>query len=119
MKKILFFVSILIAGTLTANQPGETTGNPLPSAIQTPPVAITLTGNVIDNETGESLAGARIEIEETGEEFFTDIFGNFTIKAPNAESYTLKVSYISYKEKEITCKTTCTQKNQVISMLPL
>jgi hypothetical protein len=61
-----------------------------------------LSGSVMDIETGEKLAGSKIEIEETGISVFTDMDGNFSIEQLLPGNYTLKVSYISYEEKKMT-----------------
>jgi len=119
MKKILFLISLFIAGTLAANLPGEKTASPVSGTLNAPAMTISLTGSVLDKETGESLAGARIQIIETGDEIFTDILGNFTIAAPASGAYTLKVSYISYQEQELTCKPEKNVEERVISLLPL
>jgi hypothetical protein len=53
-------------------------------------------GKLIDKETGESLIGATIYVEEFKTGTATDINGNFILKLPNG-TYNLKISYIGYK----------------------
>ncbi len=60
-----------------------------------------ITGQIIDNQTGEALIGATVIIKGTVKGASSNIDGNFTI--PNLESgaYTLKISYISYTDQII------------------
>ena len=59
-----------------------------------------VSGKVIDMETGESLAGACITINETGIKFYSDLDGNFSINDLNPGKYTITVSLVSYSPKE-------------------
>jgi uncharacterized surface anchored protein len=59
-----------------------------------------VSGKVIDIETGESLAGACITITETGTKIYTDLDGNFSINDLNPGKYTINVSLVSYSTKE-------------------
>lgn len=58
-------------------------------------------GRVIDNQTGESLAGAVVSIENTDIQVYTDLDGNFEISQILPGTYNLVVSYISYKSSLI------------------
>ncbi len=59
-----------------------------------------ISGKVIDIETGESLAGACITIQETGIKVYTDLDGNFIINDLNPGNYTINVNLVSYNTKE-------------------
>lgn len=62
----------------------------------------TVSGTVIDSETGEGLEGATVLLQGTSRGAFTDYEGGFEFSAPEG-SYTLEVRYIGYQsfEKEI------------------
>lgn len=60
-----------------------------------------VSGKVIDNETGESLAGVVVSIENTDIQVYTDLDGNFEIDQILPGNYNLVVSYISYKSSLI------------------
>jgi hypothetical protein len=64
--------------------------------------ALSLFGSILDQETGEKLVCAKIEIEETGISLFSDIRGDFLVSELKPGTYNLRVSYISYREKELT-----------------
>ena len=57
---------------------------------------ISLTGTVVDKETGEALAGVLIKIEETETSVYTDFEGNFELVITPG-SYNVTTTMISYK----------------------
>lgn len=57
----------------------------------------TISGKVVDNKTGESLAGVAIAIEGTDLKAYTDLDGNFSINSVDPGNYNLILSLISYK----------------------
>ena len=84
MKKSLLTLLLAVAGTLSA----------LAQA--------TITGTVLDAQTGEGLIGATLvpkNSKETGA--VTDIDGNFTLKTEVPLPLTLLVRYIGYRSQEI------------------
>ena len=61
---------------------------------------ITITGKVLDAETGEPLIGASVVVKNTRVGGITDVNGKFSLNIPdNAEA--LVVSYVGYEPKEI------------------
>jgi TonB-dependent receptor len=61
-----------------------------------------ISGKIIDETTGEELAGAVVQIELLGLGSASDLFGNFEIKQVPAGQHELTISYISYQTKKIT-----------------
>lgn len=59
----------------------------------------TVSGQITDLETGETMIGATIQIKETGEGTVTDYDGNFTIEAERGQ--TLVISYTGYEPQEL------------------
>jgi len=57
-----------------------------------------LNGHVTDAETRESLIGVNIYIPETKQGAVSDEYGNFSISKIEAGIYTIRVSYVGYKE---------------------
>ena len=57
----------------------------------------TISGKVVDNKTGESLAGVAISVEGTDLKAYTDLDGTFTINSIDPGNYNLILSLISYK----------------------
>ncbi len=56
-----------------------------------------ITGKVIDNITGESLAGVAVTVEGTDLKAYTDLDGSFSLNGVDAGNYNLVLSLISYK----------------------
>ncbi len=57
-----------------------------------------LSGQVVDEKTGEPLAGCRIEVEGTNVLIFTDLDGAFTMPKLKPGKYRLRVSMVSYED---------------------
>ncbi|MEX0843923.1 MAG: TonB-dependent receptor, partial [Balneolaceae bacterium] len=62
----------------------------------------TITGTVVDAETGETLIGVNVVIEETFQGTSTDLDGQFQIRNIKPGTYTLIVSYVSFQRQIIT-----------------
>ena len=56
-----------------------------------------ISGKIIDKNTGETLAGVNIKIEELGITIFSDLEGQFKIDNIAPGSYTITTNYISYE----------------------
>lgn len=97
MKLLLsLFAAIMIHSSVNADS-GKTNTN-VPEA----PKAITaVSGTVTDAITGEALAGAAVEIENTDIRVFTDLEGKFQFDQLNVGTYSIKVKYISYQDKAL------------------
>ncbi|GEM_PF-6176682 len=52
-------------------------------------------GKVVDDVTGEGLAGVSVEIN--GEIVYTDFEGNFSLRSLKTEVYEVRATFISYK----------------------
>ena len=59
-----------------------------------------ITGLVIDNSTGEALAGVEISIEGTQLKTYTDFDGKFAFESIQPGDYKVCTKYISYEMKE-------------------
>ena len=60
-----------------------------------------LTGVVLDTETGEALAGVAIRFEGSEETVYTDFDGNFKIGNVVPGNYNVLSSYISYTDNKL------------------
>jgi TonB-dependent receptor len=59
-------------------------------------------GTVKDAQTGEPLPGANVVIVKTSFGASTDIAGKFTIRNVSPGTYTLRATYIGYRQKDVT-----------------
>ncbi|MBN2611679.1 MAG: TonB-dependent receptor [Bacteroidales bacterium] len=62
--------------------------------------ALKVTGNVVDDETGEPLPGVNIVIKGTTDGTVTDMSGNFNLEAEE-DALVLQVSFVGYISKEV------------------
>jgi hypothetical protein len=90
MNRILFTAFILLATSIFTVKAGNDDKKAEGTATKT------FSGRVVDQATGESLAGVKLSIEGNNEVIYTDLDGNFSITG-NASGSILKVSYISYQ----------------------
>lgn len=90
MKKLIAIISvIIILGSVSY-------------AINNTPVLTTnVSGTVIDKNTGETLAGVKIILDELNETAYTNFEGNFEFKNVKKANYTLNTELISYKNKSV------------------
>ena len=108
MKKaiILIFIFSFFTGNVIFAGNGDASGNP--------PNTTNIMGKVIDKNTMEELAGVTVCIEGTDIKTFTDIDGNFNIEGIQPGKYNVTVSYISYKDKEMSnVNVRLTDKNEL------
>jgi hypothetical protein len=57
---------------------------------------ISISGTIIDDTTGESLAGVSVSLEGTDKIVYTDFDGKFKFSELSPGEYTIKTSFISY-----------------------
>jgi len=64
----------------------------------------TVAGKITDT-AGESIAGAQITINETGETFFADLDGNFKLSVKTDKVYSISVNTLGYQPLEVKSNT--------------
>ncbi|MBU0488068.1 MAG: carboxypeptidase-like regulatory domain-containing protein [Bacteroidetes bacterium] len=87
MKKLLTLLTIAMFCAMTVFADGEKNSG-----------ITEVSGKVVDQNTGELLAGVKIEIRETGQVLFSDLDGNFDFQLPANQEYTVVLSLVSYKQ---------------------
>lgn len=75
-----------------------------------------ISGKVIDNKTGESLAGVAISVEGTGLKVYSDLDGTFTINSIDPGNYNLILSLISYRNSLVENLKLNTSEKEVIDI---
>jgi TonB-linked SusC/RagA family outer membrane protein len=74
----------------------------LPSSVRAQQLRYTISGKVLESATRQPIAGATVRIDNTVLGTPTDLNGNFTLTATlQPGNYTLSVSYIGYKSKQV------------------
>lgn len=119
MKKFVFlFIALLVVGlesqaikVVTPNGDKEIEAAEL-ATIET----TSLSGVVLDNETGEALVGVAIRFEGSKETVYTDFDGNFKIDNVVPGKYNVLSSYISYTDNKMK-EVNVSGKNNVIRLV--
>jgi TonB-dependent starch-binding outer membrane protein SusC len=91
LRIVLFIVMLLLPGAFKALAQNE----------PQPTIKSRLNGVVLDSLTKQPLAGATVKIKGTTHSVSTDVEGRFEFVTGQSFPYTLVVSFISYKSREI------------------
>jgi hypothetical protein len=83
---------VLFTGVIMADgeKPKKETGN-----------IVSLSGQVVDQITGETLAGVKLQIEGTNEVIYTDFDGMFQIRYDMSNKPEITVTLISYEGETV------------------
>jgi protocatechuate 3,4-dioxygenase beta subunit len=104
-KTFVLMISLLLVGmgTQAANENAAKSKKKNESSLAEMGVmtSTSLSGLVIDHETGEGLAGVAIQLEGLNQVVYTDFEGNFKLEGVVPGQYNITSSYISYQEKEL------------------
>ena len=94
MKTILkSFIAILFLCTLTSTYANVPADGDQPGSV--------VSGKVTDKNTGESLAGATVIVDNGAIKTYTDLEGNFHVTNLSPGKHNIKVVYISYQVVEL------------------
>ena len=97
----LFFMALLLVPGLAMAQTG------------------TVTGQVLDSQSGETLPGTNLLLVELARGAAADISGMYEIEDVPAGTYTLRASFVGYRQQEQTISVTAGQELEVnIAMIP-
>lgn len=91
-KTIVLVIALLIGTSFSFAGNDKTTDNNAPTT--------SLMGKVIDESTGETLAGVMVQLEGTDMYVFSDFDGNFKFEDLKPEKYEVTLSLISYEKTE-------------------
>ncbi|MCK9411954.1 MAG: carboxypeptidase-like regulatory domain-containing protein [Prolixibacteraceae bacterium] len=101
MKKALltfFVVSVFASAFATVSDKSENKGKTTELSGSSAIPSVSITGKVIDLNSGEALAGVQVAIEGSIKKVHTDFDGNFKIENLQPGSYNVIASYISYNK---------------------
>ncbi|MCD4697768.1 MAG: carboxypeptidase-like regulatory domain-containing protein [Bacteroidales bacterium] len=94
---VLSIMFVALLGFVYADNDGTGSGEAPATPVQT----ISLSGKVIDFETGEALTGVEVILEGIAIKAYTDFDGNFKIEGVKPGNYNIIASYISYDKSLI------------------
>lgn len=81
-----------------------------------PSTSSSVTGKVVDLNSGETLAGVAVSIEGTDTKVYTDLDGNFRIENVKPGTYSLVLSMISYKNSLVENIELLPSENEVVEV---
>jgi hypothetical protein len=111
MKKVIFAILVAFAAnTASAEKTDSKTETKTDSKLET--TMLSLSGNIIDEVSGEALVGVEVKVDGTDMKTYTDFDGHFVIDKLKAGPCKLVTNYTSYNKKEKTLKVD-SKSNQV------
>ena len=97
MKKVIFALLVAFATTSAFAEKAETkTDSKSEIAV------LSLSGNVIDEVSGEALVGVEVKVDGSDQKAYTDFDGHFVINNLKSGDCKLVASYTSYNKSEKT-----------------
>ncbi len=104
MKKVLLTLSLISVVALSFAANNDKVANKDKSTVATSSStasSVSISGRVIDLNSGEALAGVEVAIEGQSKKAHTDLDGNFKIDNLKPGEYNVIASYISYNKSFI------------------
>lgn len=101
MKKTLltlFVVTVFASAFATVSDKSENKGKTTELSVSSAVISVSITGKVIDLNSGEALAGVEVAIEGSSKKVHTDFDGNFKIENLQPGAYNVIASFISYNK---------------------
>jgi hypothetical protein len=97
MKKVIFALLVAFATTSAFAEKAETKTDSKAEA-----VVLSLSGNIIDEVSGEALVGVEVKVDGSDQKTYTDFDGHFVIDNVKSGECKLVASYTSYNKNEKT-----------------
>lgn len=95
MKKVIFALLVAFVATSAFAEKSETKRE-----TKTESAVLSLSGNVIDEVSGEALVGVEVKVDGSDLKTYTDFDGHFVIDNLKAGDCKLVASYTSYNKNE-------------------
>ena len=108
MKKLLSITLIFAAVTFSVATASEE-----PEGNKTGNMTTSIAGRIIDESSGETLAGVTVSLGGVDRTVYTDFDGNFEFEGITPGEYILKTRLISYKECSFKVNAELKKKNRV------
>ncbi|MBN2667807.1 MAG: carboxypeptidase-like regulatory domain-containing protein [Bacteroidales bacterium] len=95
MKKLALFLAVLSFSLVVLA--GNENGDKKEKVQNTQATTSVIAGKVVDQVTGEALAGVQVMLVGTDQVVYTDFDGNFQFTPVNNGKYTIETNFISYQ----------------------
>lgn len=111
MKKVIFAIVIAFASTSVFAEKTDSK-----SEVKAESAIIALSGNVIDEVSGEALVGVEVKVEGSDIKAYTDFDGHFVLNNLKSGDCRLIASYTSYNKEEKNLKINSKNNNVKIEL---
>lgn len=101
MKKVIFAILVAFASTAALAEKVDSKAD-AKSDSKAEAAMLSLSGNIIDEVSGEALVGVEVKVEGSDVKTYTDFDGHFVISNVKAGDCKLVASYTSYTKSEKT-----------------
>jgi len=101
MKKLIFALLVAFATTSAFAEKAETKTE-VKTDSKAEAAVVSLSGNIIDEVSGEALVGVEVKVDGSDLKTYTDFDGHFTINNLKSGECKLVASYTSYTKNEKT-----------------
>ncbi len=119
MKKLSLILVVLSLALVSFAENGDDKNNKNTKSESSTTTQGSISGKVIDQTTGEALAGVKVVLAGTQMVAYTDFDGNFVFQSVQNGKYSLEVNFISYKQSVHQNVTTELENPLEIKMLGL
>ena len=99
MKKVIFAILVAFVSTSAIAEKSDSKAEAKTNS-KAEAAMLSLSGNVIDEVSGEALVGVEVKVEGSGIKTYTDFDGHFVIDNLKAGRCNLVASYTSYNKSE-------------------
>lgn len=97
MKRVIFAILVVFAATIAYAEKTDSK-----SGAKSESAAVSISGNVIDQASGEALVGVEVKVDGSDLKTYTDFDGHFVINNLKSGDCKLVASYTSYNKSEKT-----------------
>jgi hypothetical protein len=101
MKKVIFAILVAFMSTTAFAEKSDSKAE-VKTEAKAEAAALSVSGNVIDEVSGEALVGVEVKVEGSDVKTYTDFDGHFVIENLKAGHCKLVASYTSYNKSEKT-----------------
>ena len=99
MKKVIFAILFALVATSTFAEKTDNKSE-IKTETKSDAAVLSLSGNVIDEVSGEALVGVQVQLQGTDVKTYTDFDGHFVIENLKPGQCKLVASYTSYNKNE-------------------
>ena len=98
LSTIVLATLLLVSVSVKAESDKAEAKSTTKSSAAAPAATVSLEGRILDEVTGEALAGVAVKLEGTNKVAYTDFDGNYSLGKVVPGAYSISASFISYQK---------------------